>query len=89
MARTEICRNDLLDSFDLIRCPGKVYLVQTTTFPLTVALPAMRLETDIRIARERLEATASGCWILVVHLHILLAVAELVFSWERRTQCWP
>lgn len=43
----------LFNSLDLIPPADKVYLTQATTFPLTVALAAMGLETDIGKLRAK------------------------------------
>jgi uncharacterized membrane protein YadS len=43
----------LVNSLDLIPNAGKAYLVQATTFLLSVALAAMGLETDFRKLRAR------------------------------------
>jgi uncharacterized integral membrane protein (TIGR00698 family) len=58
----------LFNSLDLIPVAGKAYLVQATTFLLTVALGAMGLETDVRKLRAkgwRPLLVGAGSWLFI------------------------
>lgn len=70
----------LFNSLDLIPHVDKIYLVQATTFLLTVALAAMGLETDIAKLRAkgcRPLLVAAGSWMFISVLS--LALIELAY----------
>jgi uncharacterized integral membrane protein (TIGR00698 family) len=70
----------LFNSLDLIPHVDKIYLVQATTFLLTVALAAMGLETDIAKLRAkgcRPLLVAAGSWMFISVLS--LALIELTY----------
>jgi uncharacterized integral membrane protein (TIGR00698 family) len=71
----------LLNSFDLLPHIEKAYLVQTTTFLLTVALAAMGLETDVRKLRAKgwkPLLVGAGSWLFISAFSLVLV--ELVYS---------
>jgi uncharacterized integral membrane protein (TIGR00698 family) len=71
----------LFNSFDLIPQIDKAYLVQSTTFLLTVALAAMGLETDIRKLRAKGRKPlliGAGSWLFISVFSLVLV--ELVYS---------
>jgi uncharacterized membrane protein YadS len=71
----------LFNSLDLIPQIDKAYLVQTTTFLLTVALAAMGLETDIRKLRAKgwkPLLIGAGSWLFISAFSLVLV--ELAYS---------
>ena len=71
----------LFNSLDLIPQPEKAWLVQTTTFLLTIALAAMGLETDIRKLRAKGWKplfVGAGAWLFISAFS--LALIELVYT---------
>ena len=71
----------LFNSFDLLPHLEKAYIVQTTTFLLTVALAAMGLETDIRKLRAKgwkPLLLGAGSWLFISAFS--LALVELAYS---------
>ena len=71
----------LFNSLDLIPRADKAYLVQTTTFLLSVALAAMGLETDVRKLRAkgwRPLLVGAGAWIFISALSLVLIEAAYV-----------
>jgi uncharacterized integral membrane protein (TIGR00698 family) len=65
----------LFNSLDLIPPADKVYLIQATTFLLTVALAAMGLETDIRKLRAkgaRPLLVGAGSWLFISAFSLVL-----------------
>jgi uncharacterized integral membrane protein (TIGR00698 family) len=71
----------LFNSFDLIPNVDKIYLVQATTFLLTVALAAMGLETDfgkLRAKGWRPLLVGAGSWVFISVFS--LALIELVYA---------
>ena len=71
----------LLNSFDLIPHTEKMYIVQATTFLLTVALAAMGLETDfgkLRAKGWRPLVVGAGSWVFISVFS--LALIELAYS---------
>jgi len=70
----------LLNSFDLIPHTEKMYIVQATTFLLTVALAAMGLETDfskLRAKGWRPLLVGAGSWLFISAFS--LGLIELVY----------
>ena len=71
----------LFNSFDLVPRADKAYLVQATTFLLTVALAAMGLETDfgkLRAKGCRPLLLGAGSWVFISVFS--LALIELVYA---------
>jgi uncharacterized integral membrane protein (TIGR00698 family) len=71
----------LVNSLDVIPPAAKIYLVQATTFLLTVALAAMGLETDFAKLREKGWKPlflGAGSWLFISALS--LALIELVYN---------
>ena len=71
----------VFNSFDLIPQVDKTYLVQATTFLLTVALAAMGLETDfskLRAKGWRPLLVGAGSWLFISTFSLVLI--ELVYS---------
>jgi len=71
----------LFNSFDLIPHVDKIYLVEATTFLLTVALAAMGLETDIGKLRAkgwRPLFVGAGSWLFISAFS--LALIELAYA---------
>ena len=71
----------LLNSIDVIPHPEKAWLVQTTTFLLTVALAAMGLETDVGKLRAKgwkPLLVGAGSWLFISGFS--LALVELVYA---------
>ena len=71
----------LFNSLDLIPQADKAYLVQATTFLLTVALAAMGLETDVRKLRKRgwkPLLVGGGSWLFISAISLVLI--ELTYS---------
>ena len=71
----------LFNSFDLLPHLEKAYIVQMTTFLLTVALAAMGLETDIRKLRAKgwkPLLLGAGSWLFISAFS--LALVELAYS---------
>jgi uncharacterized integral membrane protein (TIGR00698 family) len=65
----------LFSSLDLIPRADRAYLVQATTFLLTVALSAMGLETDIRKLRAigwRPLLVGAGSWLFISTFSLVL-----------------
>jgi uncharacterized integral membrane protein (TIGR00698 family) len=65
----------LLNSLGLIPQPEKAYLVQTTTFLLTVALAAMGLETDVMKLRAKgwkPLLVGAGSWLFIAAFSLVL-----------------
>jgi uncharacterized membrane protein YadS len=65
----------LFNSFDLIPHVEKTYLVQATTFLLTVALAAMGLETDfgkLRAKGWRPLLLGAGSWLFISAFSLVL-----------------
>ena len=71
----------LLNSIDVIPHPEKAWLVQTTTFLLTVALAAMGLETDVgklRAKGGKPLLVGAGSWLFISAFSLVLV--ELVYA---------
>jgi uncharacterized integral membrane protein (TIGR00698 family) len=71
----------LFNSFDLIPQLEKTWLIQTTTFLLTVALAAMGLETDVGKLRAKgwkPLLVGAGSWLFISGFS--LALVELVYA---------
>jgi uncharacterized integral membrane protein (TIGR00698 family) len=71
----------LFNSFDLIPHVEKIYLVQATTFLLTVALAAMGLETDfgkLRAKGWRPLLVGAGSWLFISAFSLVLI--ELTYT---------
>jgi uncharacterized integral membrane protein (TIGR00698 family) len=71
----------LFNSFDVISQADKAYLIQTTTFLLTVALAAMGLETDIRklcAKGWKPLLIGAGSWLFISAFSLVLV--ELIYS---------
>jgi uncharacterized integral membrane protein (TIGR00698 family) len=71
----------LLNSFDLIPHTEKMYIVQATTFLLTVVLAAMGLETDVGKLRAKgwkPPLVGAGSWLLISALSLVLI--EIAFA---------
>jgi uncharacterized membrane protein YadS len=71
----------LFNSFDLIPHLEKAYLVQATTFLLTVSLAAMGLETDFRKLRAKgwkPLLVGAGSWLFISAFSLVLV--ELSYS---------
>ena len=71
----------LLNSLDVIPHPEKAWLVQTTTFLLTVALAAMGLETDVgklRAKGGKPLLVGAGSWLFISAFSLVLV--ELVYA---------
>lgn len=63
------------NSFDLIPPANKIYIVQATTFLLTVALAAMGLETDIGKLRAKgwkPLLLGTGAWVFIATFSLVL-----------------
>jgi uncharacterized integral membrane protein (TIGR00698 family) len=71
----------LLNSLDVIPHPEKAWVVQTTTFLLTVALAAMGLETDVgklRAKGGKPLLVGAGSWLFISAFSLVLV--ELVYA---------
>ena len=71
----------LLNSLDVIPHPEKAWLVQTTTFLLTIALAAMGLETDVgklRAKGGKPLLVGAGSWLFISAFSLVLV--ELVYA---------
>jgi uncharacterized integral membrane protein (TIGR00698 family) len=71
----------LFNSLDLIPQLEKTWLIQTTTFLLTVALAAMGLETDVRKLRAKgwkPLLVGAGSWLFISAISLVLV--ELVYA---------
>ena len=71
----------LLNSLNVIPYPEKAWLVQTTTFLLTVALAAMGLETDVgklRAKGGKPLLVGAGSWLFISAFSLVLV--ELVYA---------
>ena len=71
----------LFNSLDVIPHADKAYLVQITTFLLSVALAAMGLETDVRKLRAkgwRPLLVGAGAWLFISALSLVLIEAAYV-----------
>jgi uncharacterized membrane protein YadS len=81
VVRAGVHRDDLFNSFELIPHADKTWLVQVTTFLLTVALAAMGLETDIGKLRARgwrPLLVGAGSWLFISTFS--LALIELAHA---------